>query len=124
MASSVLKSSNTQLHKSDIFSLGLVALFCLDPIEFEKNQKNLNIDEKALESYLDDFRARCPKNHFFYILKCMLSYSPSTRPSIDQIFQDFSHLETSQTHYLRNLPFSLPQVYKKIYFMNSFYIIQ
>ena len=52
MMNNLSTSVDIQLLKSDIFSLGLVALFCLDQIEFEK-QKHLNTDEKALENYLD-----------------------------------------------------------------------
>lgn len=81
-------SSLEQLIKSNIFSLGLIALFCLDNQEFEK-QKQLNTDEKSLGAYLDQYRIRCPDKLFFYMLKCMLSFSPITRPSIQQLFEDF-----------------------------------
>jgi hypothetical protein len=47
-------ATDIQLPKSDIFSLGLIALYCLDSKHFN-NQKKLNEDEKVLENYLDQF---------------------------------------------------------------------
>ena len=79
---------NLELPKSDIFSLGLIALYCLDTKNFNVQAK-LNEDEKALDNYLEQFWFRCPDKRFFYMLKCMLSYSPYTRPSIHQLFKDF-----------------------------------
>ena len=101
---------DTNLAKSDIFSLGLIALYCLDTHEFNKrlspilkevkekmSQKELFIYlqkfEKHLLTYLDDFRLRnvqCPSiTKFFYMLKSMLSFSPCARPSIQQLYEDF-----------------------------------
>lgn len=82
-----------QLPKSDIFSLGLIALYCLDYVEFSRH-KNLNKNERELEEYLDNFWERCENKGFYYLLRTMLSFSPSTRPSIYQLFKDFSELNT------------------------------
>ena len=83
-----LSHFNTQQAKSDIFSLGLIALYCLDTNEFKKVQPFLNENEGMLEEYLDRFRLRFTNTRLFYLIRCMLSYSPSTRPSISQLFQD------------------------------------
>ena len=96
---------NIQQHKSDIFSLGLIALFCLDPIEFG-NQRELNKEEKVLESYLDDFMKRIQVNnkyfqHFSYMLRCMLSFSPFTRPSITEIYKDFPEFTSFRSENIR-----------------------
>jgi serine/threonine protein kinase len=80
---------NVQQFKCDIFSIGLIVLYCLDTKEFIKNQDKLNKSEAALESYLDEFRIRFPDKRFIYMLRCMLSYSPRTRPNIQQLFEDF-----------------------------------
>ena len=82
-------AANSQQTKSDIFSLGLIALYCLDTKEFLNYHIKLNNDESVLEKYLDEFRLRCPSTRFFYMLRCMLSYSPFTRPNIVQLFEDF-----------------------------------
>ena len=79
--------------KADIFSLGLIVLFCLDFSEFKK-QKNLNGDEVELRNYLDKFRLRFQKNNpgymrFYYLLRCMVSFSAFTRPTLLQIYEDF-----------------------------------
>jgi serine/threonine protein kinase len=79
------------LEKSNIFSLGLLALFCLDSNEFIK-QKNLNTDEIALESYINKFRLKIQNKRFYYLLRCMLSFSPSTRPSVKEIIEDLAEL--------------------------------
>ncbi len=94
MSPEMLKSdysaiANFQLPKSDMFCLGLIALYCLDTKNFNNHKKELNKDEKALSCYLDDFYFRCQNKLFFYMLKCMLSYSPHYRPSVRQLLQDF-----------------------------------
>ena len=87
---------NFQPIKSDIFSLGLIALYCLDTAEFEK-QKNLNKNEIALQNYLDGFRLRFQAKNpgymrFYYLLRCMVSFSPFSRPTILQIYEDFESI--------------------------------
>ena len=82
--------------KADIFSLGLIVLFCLDFAEFQK-QKNLNVDEVALQNYLDQFRLRFQKKNpgymrFYYLLRCMVSFSAFTRPTLHQIYEDFASI--------------------------------
>ena len=104
--------------KSDIFSLGLIALYCIDSNEFKNNfspiltkfndkkpnkamhSNYLKDFEESLLAYLDDFRLRNLNSprilNFFYMLKNMFSFSPSARPSIQQLYEDFplksSHL--------------------------------
>ena len=75
--------SNSPKSLSYAFSLGLIALYCLDTDEFRKKQKKLNTDKEELENYLNEFYNKCANKRFFYLLGCMLSYSPSARPSID-----------------------------------------
>jgi serine/threonine protein kinase len=79
------------LHKLDIFSLGLLALYCLDPEQFRSFKGSLNKDEKSLLSFLDGLRGKISPP-FFYMLRCMLSFSPLTRPSIEQLLPDFQYL--------------------------------
>jgi serine/threonine protein kinase len=114
MRKSISENVTSELPKSDIFSLGLIALYCLDTAEFTKqlspilSQFKINLNkneisdhlynlENALKIYLDDFRLRNLKNpdkiSFFYMLKSMLSFSPSARPSIQQLYEDFPLLE-------------------------------
>jgi serine/threonine protein kinase len=101
MAPEILKAEAARIKnfepiKSDIFSLGLIALFCLDIAEFQK-QKNLNEDEVALQNYLDQFRLRFQKNNpgymrFYYLLRCMVSFSAFSRPTLRQIYEDFESI--------------------------------
>lgn len=78
--------------KSDIFSLGLICLYCLDTKKFQDFQENLNSSEVALAEYLDDFRKRCQNKQFYYMLRCMLSYSHFNRPSLEQLYEDFPEI--------------------------------
>jgi serine/threonine protein kinase len=108
---------NTELPKSDIFSLGLIFLFCIDTPSFNDkllpilsqfktimNKKevadHLRNLEEHLHAYLEDFRIRnlsSPSNiKFFYILKSMLSFSPGARPSIQQLYEDFPIVSSIQ----------------------------
>jgi serine/threonine protein kinase len=110
MRKAVSDDVDTNLPKSDIFSLGLISLFCLDTHEFNKSLSPLLKEfkfkmlpkdviiylekfERHLLTYLDDFRLRnvqCPSiTKFFYMLKSMLSFSPCARPSIQQLYEDF-----------------------------------
>ena len=75
--------------KSDIFTVGLIALYCLDSDEFLKNKDDLNKNEKFLESYLDEFHLRFESPRFFKVIRSMLSYSPSKRPDIVQLSVEF-----------------------------------
>ena len=113
------KFVDTNLPKSDIFSLGLIALYCLDTLEFNKTLSpilvkenmplkelliHLEMFERHLLTYLDDFRLRneqCPSiRKFFYMLKSMLSFSPCARPSIQQLYEDFPLLRVGFIIYL------------------------
>ena len=101
MAPEIIKAETAKVKefepiKADIFSLGLIALFCLDFTEFQ-NQKNLNQDDVALQNYLDDFRLRFQKENprymrFYYLLRCMVSYSAFTRPKLSQVYEDFESI--------------------------------
>lgn len=105
------KPLSSPFPKSEVFSMGLMALYCLDTKEFNKqisptltkfideiqdDIKDYLFDfEIALQNYLDDFRRRNLKIlniNYFYILKSMLAFSPSARPSIQQLHEDFPKL--------------------------------
>lgn len=91
----------------DMFSLGLIALFCLDYKKFNEIKKvgtsdqktyiTLNVYQVDLIEYLDQFienRGKEINNTiFFYMLKSMLSHSPYTRPNIMQLSEDFSKID-------------------------------
>ncbi len=77
--------------KLDVFSVGLLALFCVDPEGFRKNKGLFNRDEKLVVSYLDGLKPKI-STQYYYILRCMLSFSPITRPSIDDLLVDFHHM--------------------------------
>jgi serine/threonine protein kinase len=80
------QSTLIKLPNSDIFSLGLIVLFCLsDSNKFESVRDKLNKNEETLREYIDyDFRKTLFNGQFFYMSKCMLSYSPHTRPKVKQ----------------------------------------
>ncbi len=107
---------NAELSKSDIFSLGLIVLFCIDTPTFDDkllptlnkfktkmNKKevadHLENLEKHLLAYLDDFRLRNLNSPgiitIFYMLKTMLSFSPCNRPTIQQLYHDFPVLSSN-----------------------------
>ena len=112
---------NIQLPKSDIFSLGLIALYCLDTIDFKKKvfpimkrfiltmqgqilQDYLDEFELILQIYLDEFWIkRCSNPTFFYMLRSMLSFSPSARPNLEQLYNDFPKNFPQVKNYIRNL---------------------
>lgn len=77
---------NKALPKTDIFSLGLITLYCLDLDEFRK-YKHKNIDENVLKKYLDSFqdRKKLPEE-IFDLLKKMVSFESSNRPSIEFLY--------------------------------------
>ena len=92
------QSAPLDLSKSDVFTLGLLTLFCLDYNRFITNQSDhkniLNQNESELLSYLDTIALKLPQA-FFNILRCMLSYNISNRPSIEQLLlNDFDEIET------------------------------
>jgi serine/threonine protein kinase len=98
MAPELLKKNLNQdstvvldMHKLDIFSIGLLALYCLDPQEFRNAKGLLNKDEKKLLNFLDNLKSKLSPP-FFYMLRCMLSFSPLTRPSVDHLLPDFQYL--------------------------------
>jgi hypothetical protein len=97
---------SNELPNTDIFSLGLMALYCLDANEFSSHllpllratQNSENLEEKLL-TYLDDFRQRNINSpsimNFLYSLKNMLSFSPRARPTIKQLYEDFPKLSSN-----------------------------
>ena len=118
MRMALAEKVNTELPKSDIFSIGLIALYCLDTEMFnkelspilEKFHTNMSRNDvldhiKKLETlllvYLDDFRLRNEENaniiKMFYLLKSMLSFLPCARPSINQLYNDFPLLLCPQS---------------------------
>jgi len=77
-------SERTNLHKLDVFSLGLLSLYCLDAKEFFKHKK-LNEDSNYLhDKYLTQLKTKLP-NEFYYLLKCMLSFDWNTRPNVEEL---------------------------------------
>ncbi len=73
----------------DVFSLGLITIYCIDTEEYLKQQKTINNDENAMEQYLNGLRLRMNKPALYYLIRCMLSFSPKTRPTVKQIFEDY-----------------------------------
>jgi hypothetical protein len=88
--------------KTDIFSLGLVAVQALDYKEF-KNQKELNVNPMKTLDYLRTLRFNHPRKKtlikgeisrekvplgFYYFLRCMLSFDIHTRPSVEEVYKD------------------------------------
>ena len=111
-----LPDFNTELPKTDIFSIGLIACFCIDTAEFNHKLSpilseyrtnmtkqevldHLKKLEKELLAYLEDFRLRnlnSPNSlSFYYKIKTMLSFSPCARPSIQQLYEDFPVLSNN-----------------------------
>jgi serine/threonine protein kinase len=110
------KKLNAELPKSDIFSIGLIACFCIDTAEFndklspilsqfkiemtkEEVGDHLKNLEKQVLAYLEDFRLRNLNStsllNFLDMLKPMLSFSPCARPTIQQLYEDFSVLSNN-----------------------------
>jgi serine/threonine protein kinase len=88
--------------KTDIFSLGLLALQALDFKMFQSH-KVLNEDSKELFTYLRTLRFNHPRKKmqipgeiprekvplgFYYFLRCILSYDIQTRPSVQEVYKD------------------------------------
>ncbi len=62
-----------------------------------QKKKLFNINEIDLEKYLDEFRLRFQVNNhgfmrLYYLLRCMVSFSPFSRPTIYQIYEDFESI--------------------------------
>ncbi len=74
--------------KLDVFSLGLISLFCLDTEDsFSEYHLELNESNRKLqEEYLPRLKSRMPIE-FYLLLKSMLSFDESSRPSIDELVQ-------------------------------------
>ncbi len=72
--------------KLDIFSLGLITLYCLDsPKNFYKYSPILNEKSRTLhEEYLPQLKSNMPIE-FFCLLKSILSFDWNARPSLDEI---------------------------------------
>lgn len=86
-----VKKRKTELSKLDVFSLGLIVLFCLDIKEFSNKQLHpkgtLNIVEKDLVDYLNDIKARkiITDDSFFQVLKKMLKFDIKERMNISEL---------------------------------------
>ena len=76
--------------KLDIFSLGLISLFCLDSLDNFSNYKlHLNENSNTLhEVYLPQVKSKLPIE-FYCLLKSMLSFDWNARPSIEEL-SDFA----------------------------------
>ena len=105
----------TELSKSDIFSLGLITLYCIDTNNFRKDlspileefhtkmkletlEEHLKKLEGGLKKYLDYFKSRISQSpefsNFFSIYgERMLSFDHQNRPSIQELFEYFSDIE-------------------------------
>ncbi len=72
--------------KIDIFSLGLITLYCLDsPENFYKYSSVLNEKSRTLhEEYLPQLKSSMPIE-FYCLLKLMLSFDWNARPSLEEI---------------------------------------
>jgi hypothetical protein len=110
MAPEMLTAQNSiNFSKLDIFSVGLISLFCLDNQGFLK-QSNLNKDNLKLLDFLRTLRYNYPRKKskvglspdeiprgkipldFYYMLRSMLSSDNDTRPSIEEIYKDASKI--------------------------------
>ena len=76
--------------KLDVFSLGLISLFCLDSVDnFYKYNRHLNENSNTLhEVYLPQLKSKMPIE-FYCLLKSMLSFDWNARPSIEEL-SDFA----------------------------------
>ena len=76
--------------KLDVFSLGLISLFCLDSADnFSKYNLGLNQNSNTLhEVYLPQLKSKMPIE-FYCLLKSMLSFDWNARPSIEEL-SDFA----------------------------------
>lgn len=84
--------------KDDIFSIGLIVLFCMDPqrfMEFRGNER-MAIKYEILEEYLRQMAQAFPPR-FYQILRRMLSFSSLLRPSVKQLFKEISKFSIKTT---------------------------
>ena len=101
----LMAEKSINFSKLDIFSVGLISLFCLDNQRFMK-QSDMNKDKLKLFDFLRTLRYNYPRKKskaglspddiprekipldFYYMLRCMLSFDNDTRPSLEEIYKD------------------------------------
>ena len=81
------KSQKVNFSNLDVFSIGLVALFLIDPQTFNSPDGNtglFNQDEKTLKEYLKVFEVKFSNfgNDLIQVIKAMLEFDISKRISI------------------------------------------
>ena len=75
--------------KFDIFSLGLITLYCLDSPNFDRYTRLLNEKSNTLhEEYFPQLKSNMPIE-FSCLLKSMLSFDWNARPSVKELY-DFT----------------------------------
>ena len=79
-------SKKIDYRKLDVFSLGLISLYCLDSLDnFYKYSRLLNENSNILhEEYLPQLKSKIPIE-FYRVLKSMLSFDWNARPSIEEL---------------------------------------
>lgn len=97
------ESIKIDYRKIDIFSLGLISLYCLDsPNNFNNTNKdkNLNQDSNKLhEEYLPRLKSKVPIE-FYCILKSMLSFDWNARPSLEELNDFIANYRVIYIHIL------------------------
>lgn len=82
------KYLNRDLAKAEVFSLGLIFMYCLDPESCEKHL--LNCTEKEKDEYLETFKKEKELTNelggFSDLLSRMLSWDPERRPDIEALY--------------------------------------
>ncbi len=76
------------LSKLDVFSLGMITLNAIDRDGYMKQKGKLNIDQKALENYLQEVEIQglITDKEFLPILRSMLSFDIDSRISIEKLY--------------------------------------
>ena len=84
--------------KLDIFSLGLISVYCLDSLEnFYKYSHLLNENSNILhEEYLPQLKSKMPIE-FYCVLKSMLSFDWNAHPSLVDLY-DFTTVYLVNSH--------------------------
>ncbi len=107
--------------KCDIFSIGLIALYCIDHHRFKSYQEKIldktnrfNINPDRLESYLNLLSRQFPHSLINKIHQ-MLSYNPKGRKTLNQLFKDILTLEK---RHLRSSIFNLARF---VYFFEGMF---
>jgi hypothetical protein len=107
--------------KLDVFSLGLISLFCLNYEEYNKCKDHLNDNEVNLLNLLKNTKSKVPLN-YYYLLKSMLSFNEISRPSLTELYEDVKYFgtfveiksmkeETTQSSYTpKGVKVDLPEV--------------